>query len=184
MSKAKRRVIRRKPASQRSYGKDARTDVEITQELLDQFAGDRFTHLPHEICEFLDSYADTCVDDYWPKRVQRDASLSRKQVAVMIRKAVHDGYRWAVMDYSEDLEISDEAKADHDNRLKGGDKGRANQAARKQTRQAEAKAMQDAGVDEKTIAAHFRVDRSTVYRWLQPPASPPALKTKTKPKRK
>ncbi len=168
MSKAKRRLIRRKPASQRSYGGDARTDLEITQELLDQFANNRFTHLPNEICKFLDSYAEACVDDYWPKRAQRDASLSRKQVAVMIRKAVHDGYRWAVMDYSEDLEISDEAKADHDSRLKGGDTGRAKQSARKQTRQDEAKAMQDAGVDEKTIAAHFGVDRSTVYRWLKP----------------
>lgn len=179
---SKRRAIGRKSVNQRSYGADARTDVEITRELLDQFADNRFTHLPREICEFLDSYAESCVDHYWPKRVRRDAPLSRRHVAVMLRRAVHDGYRWAIMDYSEDLEISDEAKVDHDKRLKGGDEGRAKQSNRKQSRQTQAKEMLNAGVDEKAIAGHFGVHVSTVYRWLMPSASP-APKATRKPKR-
>lgn len=183
MSNSRRRAIRRKPADQRSYGGDARTDAEITGELLQQFADDRFTHLPREICAFLDAYAESCVELYWPKRVRKDALLTRGQIAVMIRRAVHDGYRWAVMDYSEDLEISHEAKIDHDKRQQWGDKGRIRQSARKQSQQAEAKAMLDAGADVIAIAAHFGKHPSTVYRWLEPPEKPSALKTKNRPKR-
>ena len=173
MSKHPRRVIRRKPATQRSYAgfaSDARADVEVTRELLQQFAANEFTHLPHEICAFLDCYAESCVDDYWPKRVRRDALLTRKQVAAMIRRAVHDGYRWAVMDYSEDLEISDAKKVDDDEREQAGVRGRATQVSRKQSRQQQAKQMQNDGQDELTIAAHFGVHPSTVYRWLKPSA--------------
>lgn len=110
--------------------------------------------------------------------------LENEFISDLVVMAAESGFWLALQRYAKHLAGSEEAMAFLKARRAGGEKGRAKQATRKQTRQAEAKSMQDAGVDEKTIATHFGVDRSTVYRWLQPAASPPASKSKTKPKRK
>jgi hypothetical protein len=203
MSKA-RRPSADKPTKQLCFFPDAplRTVEQIDADVIRALSGFS-TGLPGEVVKALRKVADGVTGKYsgaseWDTFKMQSETLSPRMrsaigglsklenefIGDLVVRAAESGFWLALQRYSRHLRGSDEAMAFIKARRKAGDTGRAKQSARKQTRQAEAKAMQDAGVDEKAIAAHFRVDRSTVYRWLQPAASPPASKTKTKPKRK
>jgi hypothetical protein len=196
MTKGKRRLtISKLPADQRSFEpwvNDARPDVEVHRELLQQCAAGRFTQWPREIAAFLDGVAESCVEVYWPNTARPDEPLTRSQIAVMIRNAVHEGYSAAVMDYSADIQQSHEASVEYDNREHGGNKGREKQSqaseARHQLIRDKWVSMEAAGekVTNETVAAAIRADgvrcsRSTVIRAFKTkPASPAAKRTRTR----
>lgn len=137
MSKATRPLTTSKlPADQRSYEplvKDARPDIEVHRDVLRQLAENRFSELPREIASFLDAVAQSCVDVYWPARA-KGARLTRPEVARMMRSAVHEGYLAAMMDYSADIQQSDEASAQYDKREIGGHKGHKTQSEQREAR--------------------------------------------------
>jgi hypothetical protein len=171
MSKTPRRLTARKlPAGQRSYepwAKDARPDVEIHRDLLRQMAENRFAELPREIAAFLDGVAQSCVEVYWPARA-KGARLTRQEVCSVVLSAVREGYLAALFDYSADIQEGDEAAVAHDERERGGDKGRLSQQKKKRDRLPEINAMIAAGKPVKQIAATLKVNPTTIYRALTP----------------
>lgn len=129
--KARRLTLGRLPANQRSFEpwlKDARPDVEIHRDLLQRLAENRFGELPREIASFLDDVAQSCVKVYWPAKAGKRSTLTKQEVASVVRRAVHEGYLAALIDYSADIQEGDEAAALYDKRDTGVHRGHATQA--------------------------------------------------------
>jgi len=162
----------------------------VHREVLQHCAANRFTQWPREIAAYLDGVAESCVEVYWPKTARPDEPLTRSQIAVMIRNAVHEGYSAAVSDYSADIQQSHEASVEYDNREQGGNKGREQQSqaseARHQLIRDKWASMEAAGekVTNETVAAAIKADgvrcsRSTVIRAFKTkPATPAAKRTR------
>ena len=98
----------------------------------------------------------------------RMAACENEFIGDLVLRAATAGFWLALQRYATHLRGSKEAMGFIRARKSAGDKGRAKSSSRKQTRQAESQKMLAAGMDEKAIALHFGVDRSTVYRWLKP----------------
>jgi hypothetical protein len=174
MSRKPRRVtLGRLPANQRSFEpwlKDARPDVEIHRDLLQRLAGNRFGELPREIASFLDAVAKSCVKVYWPAKAGKRTTLTKQEVASVVRRAVHEGYLAALIEYSADIQVGDEAATLYDKRDTGVHKGHETQARiagdKAQAIRDKWAEMESAGLKptNDTVAAAVGCSRSTVIR--------------------
>jgi hypothetical protein len=177
-----------------------RTAEQVDAEVLGALRGTGGSRLPPEVVASLRKLAASVsgandAQTEWDAFKQRTAHIAPKIAAAMsldrrenefifdlLVNAAECGFWLALQRYAKHLTGSDEAMAFLKARRLAGDRGRAKQSNRKQSRQTQAKQMLNAGVDEKAIAGHFGVHVSTVYRWLMPSSSP-VSKATSKPKR-
>jgi DNA-binding NarL/FixJ family response regulator len=99
---------------------------------------------------------------------RKNADTSEADIATQLVAA---GFDFALERYADRLRQVPELATWHKRRREGGEQGRKKLSAKAASRAEEAQRMLDQGHDMRDIALHFRVDRSTVYRWLNKPAN-------------
>ncbi len=145
---------------------DLRAPREIPQDILEQEDNDLLNEgvLPERIRRLLARRATAIL----ALLKRTDAATSEMDLAMRLVSA---GFDFALERYADRLQRVPELAAWHKRRREGGEQGRQKLSAKAASRAEEAQRMLDQGHDMRDIALHFRVDRSTVYRWLNKPAN-------------